>query len=186
MAIDEREAVALLQRGDISGLETLVRLYHARAVRAAYLVTRDLDTAQDLAQAAFLRAYERIGRFDAQRPFGPWFLKGVLRDSVKAATTRGRQVSLETVASGSGPPLPELADSDAEPAALWAQRETAEAVMAALAELPPQERAAIVQRYYLGLSEAEMARAAGRPAGTVKSRLHAARGRLRSLLQPTQ
>jgi RNA polymerase sigma-70 factor, ECF subfamily len=187
MAMDEGQAVARLQGGDIGGLEALVRLYHARAVRSAYLVTRDLDTAEDVAQAAFLKAYEHIRTFDARRPFGPWFLKGVLRDAVKAATKRDRTVPLagESVDEGN-PARSEIVDPDAGPAALWAQRETAEVVMAALGALPPAERAVIVQRYYLGLSEAEMARAADCPPGTVKSRLHAARGRLRTLLQPLQ
>ena len=186
MKNDEREAIARLQQGDIGGLETLVRLYHARAVRSAYLVTRDLATAEDVVQAAFINAYEHIRQFDANRPFGPWFLKGVLRDAVKGATRRARHVPLEPVSAAGTAPLPEIADPEAGPATLWMQRETAEAVMAALAKLTPAERAAIVQRYYLGLSEAEMARVADCPPGTVKSRLHTARGRLRVLLQPLQ
>ncbi len=186
MERDEREAIARLKQGDISGLEALVRLYHARAVRSAYLVTRDLDAAQDVAQTAFLKAYEHIGQFDSRRPFGPWFLKSVLRDAVKAATKRDRHVPLGLGVEHGVAPVLEVVDPDAGPAALWAQRETAEAVMAALGELPPAERAAVVQRYYLGLTEAEMARAANCPPGTVKSRLHAARGRLRVLLQPIQ
>jgi RNA polymerase sigma-70 factor (ECF subfamily) len=88
--VDERDAVARLQRGDIGGLETLVRLYQVRAVRAAYLITRDAALADDIMQAAFLRAYERIGQFDATRPFGPWFLRGVVNDAVKAAARGAR------------------------------------------------------------------------------------------------
>jgi RNA polymerase sigma-70 factor (ECF subfamily) len=57
-------------------------------------------------------------------------------------------------------------------------------VWAALGALPPAQRAVLVQRYVLGLSEAEMAAAHDRPPGTIKSRLHAARGRLRTLLRP--
>ncbi len=55
---------------------------------------------------------------------------------------------------------------------------------AALEKLPPAQRAAIVQRYYLGLSEGEMARMGGSPVGTIKWRLHAARRRLSKLLRP--
>ena len=185
MAMDERDAIARLQRGDIGGLETLVHLHHARAVRSAYLVTRDLEVAQDVAQAAFLNAYEHIHQFDPTRPFGPWFLKSVLREAVKAASRRARQVQLDASApEAMGISADRLEDPDVGPAALWAQRETAQAVMAALGALAPHERAAIVQRYYLGLSEAEMSRALDCPPGTVKSRLHAAREHLRGLLQP--
>jgi RNA polymerase sigma-70 factor (ECF subfamily) len=54
--------------------------------------------------------------------------------------------------------------------------------LAALSRLPPRQRAAIVQRYYLELSEQEMAQALDAPQGTVKWLLHAARLRLRELL----
>jgi RNA polymerase sigma-70 factor (ECF subfamily) len=182
---EERSAVALLQHGDISGLETLVRVYHARSVRCAYLVTQDLDAAQDVVQSAFIRAYERIGQFDARRPFGPWFWKGVLRDAVKAANRRSRSVPFDVLQpEGQESAADGAVDPHPDPVALWEGREAAAAVAAALAELPARERAAIVQRYYLGLSEAAMAQAADCPPGTIKSRLNSARERLRVLLQP--
>jgi RNA polymerase sigma factor (sigma-70 family) len=62
------------------------------------------------------------------------------------------------------------------------QAETEAAVWAALGELPPAQRTALVLRYYLDLSEAEMAARLDCPPGTVKSRLHNARVRLRTLL----
>src|SRR5438874_5092715 len=184
--MDDREAVARLQRGDIGGLEPLVHRYQVRAVRAAYLVTRDLALADDVMQAAFLKAYERIGQFDARRPFGPWFLKSVLNDAIKVAAKRDRQVPLTAVAeegpgAGEGP----IAGAGHGPEALWERAETADEVWAALGKLAPEQRAAIVRRYFLGLSEAEMAAELGRPPSTVKWQLHAARARLRALLRPT-
>ena len=56
----------------------------------------------------------------------------------------------------------------------------------ALEKLPPAQRAAIVQRYYLGMSEAEMAGSGNSPPGTIKWRLHAARRRLSKLLRSEQ
>ncbi len=75
--MEEQEAIARLKRGDVGGLEALVHKYQVKAVRTAYLVVRDRALAEDIVQAAFLRAYERIGQFDAGRPFGPWFLRSV-------------------------------------------------------------------------------------------------------------
>jgi RNA polymerase sigma-70 factor (ECF subfamily) len=57
-------------------------------------------------------------------------------------------------------------------------------VWRAMGELPPVQRAVIVQRYYLGMSEAEMAQSSESPPGTIKSRLHAARKALSTLLRP--
>jgi RNA polymerase sigma-70 factor (ECF subfamily) len=70
-AMDEVGAIQRLKHGDIGGLEILVKRYQVLASRTAYLVVRDQALAQDLVQAAFVRAYERIGGFDAARPFGP-------------------------------------------------------------------------------------------------------------------
>ena len=74
----ERAAVDVLRRGDIAGLEILVRLHQVRAVRAAYLVTRDRALAEEVVQEAFVRAYDRIDQFDPGRPFAPWLLRSVV------------------------------------------------------------------------------------------------------------
>ena len=179
--MEEQKAIARLKRGDISGLEALVRKYQVQAVRAAYLIIRDRALAEDIVQAAFLRAYERIGQFDAKRPFGPWFLRSVVNDAVKAATRRERQVPLEASAEGGET---SLADPNPSPADLAEAAEIRQAVWTALGKLPPAQRAVIVLRYYLGLSEAEMAGELACPPGTVKWRLHAARKSLRTLLRP--
>ncbi|HET7079305.1 MAG TPA: RNA polymerase sigma factor [Chloroflexia bacterium] len=173
--IDEQEAVARLQRGDIGGLELLVRRYQEPALRAAVLVCRDAALAEDLVQAAFVRAYERIGQFDARRPFGPWFIRGVVNDALKAVTRR-RQVPLDP--AGLETPAPPGDDPEARLAAA----ETREAVWAVLDELTPPQRAAIVLRYYADLSDPEIAQMLDCPPGTVRRRLHDARRRLRRLL----
>jgi RNA polymerase sigma-70 factor, ECF subfamily len=180
--MNERNAIARLKRGDISGLEALVRLYQVRAVRAATLITHDRALAEDIVQAAFIRAYERIDQFDAARPFGPWFLRSVVNDAVKAVTRRRPQVALDGGSDGE----PELAlpDPASGPDELLEQAETQEAIWEALAQLPPAQRGAVVLRYYLGFSEAEIAAEQDCPPGTVKWRLHTARQRLRDLLTP--
>ena len=178
----EQEAIERLRRGDIGGLEYLVREYQVRAVRSAYLVTHDRSLAEDVAQAAFLKAYERIAQFDRQRAFGPWFLTSVLHDAVKAARRQGRQVSLEALTEQSGAGESPLQDVRPGPEVLGEQAETAAQVWAALKRLAPEQRAAVVARYYVGLSEAETADALRLPLSTVKWRLHAARRHLRVLL----
>src|SRR5215470_13605056 len=86
--MDEREAIERMRQRDIRGLEVLVRAHQIRAIRTAYLVTRDVALAQDVVQAAFLRAYERIRQLDPARPFAPWFLASVLHDAIKAVSRR--------------------------------------------------------------------------------------------------
>lgn len=181
--MDERQAIEQLKRKNIGGLEALVRIYQVQAVRAAYLITRDRATAEDVVQSAFLRAYERIDQFDVDRPFGPWFLRIVVNDAVKAASHRSRFLPLEGKV---GPEIASLADilvdPNPGPEDLAEAEETRQAIWTALDRLPPKQRSAIVWRYYLGLGEAEMARKWSCPPGTVKWRLYAARMRLRALL----
>jgi len=183
--VDEAQAIARLKRGDIDALEVLVRRYQVQAIRAAYVVTRDRALAEDIVQSAFLRAYERIDQFDPARPFGPWFLRSVVNDAIKAATRRQCQVPLEVEAEEEATSLTALlADLKPGPSEQVQAGELRQAVWEALGQLPPAQRAAIVLRYYLGPSEAEMARMLSCPPGTVKSRLHSARKRLWMLLQP--
>jgi RNA polymerase sigma-70 factor (ECF subfamily) len=178
MDVDERQAIQHLKDGDISGLSVLVYRHQAKAIRSAYLVTGDRAMAEDIVQAAFVRAYERIDQFDANRPFAPWFLRSVINDALKALQRRGRQVLYE----------PEFEawfiDGDPNPDTQLDDKHFRQAVRAALDKLTPKQRAAVVMRYYLGMSEREIAEFTEAPRGTVKSRLHSARSQLRKLLHP--
>lgn len=179
--VDERDAIARLKQGDMRGLEALMQAYQVRAIRAAYLVTHDLPLAEDIVQSAFIRAYERIAQFDDSRPFGPWFLRGVVNSATTAAGRQRRQVPL----TGVNDDAPwEPLDSDPGPEQFVLAAETASEVWQALESLPAEQRAALVLRYYLELPEVETAARLGTPPGTVKSRLSAARSKLRTTLGP--
>jgi len=173
----ESDAIARLQRGDIGGLDTLVQMYQVRAVRAAYLVCRDPALAEDIVQSAFIRVYERIDRFDPSRPFAPWFLRIVTNDALKAAQRGERIVQLDDHAAS----LPATWSHEEIEVHLEAM-ETSAAINDAIALLSPEQRAAIVLRYYLNLSDEEMSARLDCAPGTVRWRLHAARRRLRQLL----
>lgn len=176
----EHTAITRLRQGDIRGLEALVHAYQVRAIRAAALITRDQALAEDIVQSAFIRAFERIHQFDTSRPFAPWFLRSVVNDAVKAVSRGRPQVALDDGRS----PADMLRDPAPGPDTLLEQAETEAAIVQALAQLPPEQRGAVILRYYLGLSEAEIAAEQDSPPGTVKWRLHAARKRLRHLLTP--
>ena len=69
--MEEQRAIQRLKRGDLGGLEVLVGHHQVRAVRTAYLIVRERALAEDVVQGAFVKAYEKINRFDETRPFGP-------------------------------------------------------------------------------------------------------------------
>lgn len=181
----EKEAIVRLKQGDIGGLELLVRRHQTEALRAVYLIVHDRATAEDIVQTAFIRVYDRIAQFDAQRPFRPWFLRSVINDALKVTTRQNRHLSLDAVLEEAETALADfLKEFRPNPDDLAEMIDTRRAVWQALEKLSPVQRAAIVQRYYLGLSESEMAAAADCAPGTIKWRLHAARNRLRILLRP--
>lgn len=183
--MDESRAIERMRRGEIGGLAVLVRLYEVQAVRTAYLITRDHALAEDVVQNAFLRAYQRIDQFDPARPFGPWFMRSVVNAAIQAARRQERELSLDAALLDGPDDLTFadlLPDAAPNPDDQVERAELRQAIWDALGKLTPDQRAAVIQRYYLDLSDAEMAeRLAIRPS-TVRWRLHAARQRLRALL----
>jgi RNA polymerase sigma-70 factor, ECF subfamily len=184
--MDEQQAIQALKHGSIDGLAFLVSTYQLKAIRVAYLVTRDPQLAQDVVQDAFLQAHRSAGSFDARRPFEPWFIRSVVRAAVKAAQKANRQVPLSSLhdrASGQEEPDAErwlVAQGSVE--AEVESVEDQQRIWQALQQLSPRQRAAIVQRYFLEMSEKEMAIEMQAAPGTVKWLLNAARQRLRKLL----
>jgi RNA polymerase sigma-70 factor (ECF subfamily) len=175
--MQEGDAIAKLKGGDIGGLEVLVRLYQAKAYDAAYLITRNHAQAEDVVQAAFLRAFERIHQLHNVQAFGPWFLRSVVNSALSAAKSRFESsVEVESVEVVQIPALEPSLEEMLEAA------ETKGEILAALERLSPDQRAAVVMRYYFDWSDAEVARRLEIPAGTVRRRLHDARRRLRQLL----
>ncbi|MCK6576627.1 MAG: RNA polymerase sigma factor [Anaerolineae bacterium] len=178
--MEDLQSIKQLKSGDIGGLEALVQKYQVQAVRTAYLITHDRALAEDVVQAAYLRVYRSIERFDVRRPFAPYFLRIVVNEAVQAARRAGRQMPL----ADDAPDWDMLLNADApDPQDEVEASELRETVRRALLALSPEQRAAIVMRYYLDLSEMEMSDLLAVPTGTIKWRLHAARKQLRGLLQ---
>jgi RNA polymerase sigma-70 factor (ECF subfamily) len=175
---NEQEAIIRLKQGDISGLALLVELYQVQAVRTAYLITGSRAHAEDIVQSAFLTAYKCIEQFDSERRFGPWFLRSVVNAALKAVTRQKELVPLDDDGAAG------MLDLLPGPDDVVEHDEMREQIKQALMKLAAKQRAAIVMRYYLDLSEEEMAEEMACVPGTVKWRLHAARERLRIWLKP--
>lgn len=172
------EAICRLKRGEIDGLETLVERYQICAVRTAYLIVQDKALAEDVAQETFLRIFQRIHFFDETRPFKPYLLRSVMN----AALDTIQKLKHETVLDSESDEIEHLIGQAIAVEAQAEAHELQEQILAAIAKLPPRQRAVIVQRYYLEMSEAEMAQTLVAPQGTIKWLLNAARARLHTLL----
>jgi RNA polymerase sigma-70 factor (ECF subfamily) len=178
--MDDRLAISRIKQGDLNGLDTLVNRYQAQAVHAAFLVVYDRALAEDIAQSAFVKVVERIHQFDEERPFAPWFFRIVLNDSLKAAGRQKQIVSLDQTTDDITRKLAVwLTDPAPLPWRLVEQKETEQLILKAIQSLPPEQRAVVVMRYFLEMSEADLSTEMGRPLSTIKWWLREARKRLR-------
>lgn len=154
----------------------MVRRYQKIAFCVAYLITGDVDEAEDAMQEAFVKAYYAMGRFRVGAPFRPWLLRIVTNEARKRNRACRRRSRLGLVLSEDSF-LRERADLSAEEGFLVAEK-CAE-LLKAVEGLREEDRLVIACRYFLELSEAETAEALDWAKGTVKSRLSRAVGRLR-------
>jgi RNA polymerase sigma-70 factor (ECF subfamily) len=181
--MNEAEAIAQMKSGNITALRTLIEMYQVQAVQAAILITQDRALAEDIVQNAFLRSFERADLFDPTRPFRPWFLRIVINEALQATARQKRHISLDAEEAGIYQKLIEKLDTTVdEPEDIVQRHELKDVIQEALWKLSPQQRAVIVQRYYLGFSEREMSSDLHCAPGTVKWHLNVARQRLRTML----
>ncbi len=176
--MDDLQAIRRLKSGDPGGLEPLMARYQVPAARAAFLITHDQALAEDVVQDTFVRIYERIRQFDDSRPFQPYLMQSVVHAALNAVRGQPRISSLDSRQDEAKALLDRAVSVESEVELAQLQRE----ILVALSTLPPRQRAAIVQRYYLEMSEKEMAQASGAAPGTIKWLLNAARQKLRGLL----
>jgi len=185
--MDEQIAISRLKQGDLNGLETLVNRYQVQSVHAAYLILYDRSLAEDIVQSAFVKAAQRIHQFGDDRPFAPWFSRIVVNDALKLAKRQSRSISLDEPGDESAAQLAKwLADPDLNPEQVLEQKEARQVILKAIQSLPPEQRAAIVMKYFFDMRMSEISTKTGRPLTTIKWWLRDARERLRALIDPIQ
>jgi RNA polymerase sigma-70 factor, ECF subfamily len=171
----ERDLLARVQRGELEAFDFLVRRHLARARVVARRLMQDPDDADDLVQDAFLRALEKIGTFDLQRAFEPWFLRLLVNLGLdvrrKRWVRRTEAHDPETFAGKSSP------ERDVE------RTELQRALSEALEKLPPRQRMIVSLFEIDGLTTEEVASMLSVSQVTVRWHLHQARRTLRELLQ---
>jgi RNA polymerase sigma-70 factor, ECF subfamily len=165
------EAIAELKRGEMTGLASLVALHQVKALRTVYGILGDRAAAEDVVGEAFMKVVNGIARFDQARPFEPWFYRIVVNLAIDYRR-KARRSEMR----------PDLLPMQSAPSADLDARELRIDVAAEIERLPRIERAVLVLRYYLDMDEDAMAAVLNCPVGTVKSRLHRARQRLRTSL----
>ncbi len=174
----DAELVVRTRAGEVQAFGELVRRYQTAVFNVCYRLAGERREAEDMAQEAFLRAYQRLETYDEARPFGPWMRRLAANLSLNRLQ---RKAPEELPLHEEYTWAPGHADLP-EPAAI--RHERAAAVRRAIAELAPHYRAVIELRHYQGLSYAEISQALGLPLSDVKSHLYRARRQLAEILDP--
>ncbi len=175
---DETFLLARARQGDLPAFEEIVRRYQRRVYGVALRIVRSHAVADDVAQEAFLKAWQSLDRFDLGRPFGPWVCRIAANQAVNhVRSPRSREDPLpeghgETRATG-GSPLDAVLDTEAH-----------QVLSDALETLPAEQRAVFVLRAMEEMSYAEIAETLGLSPGTVMSRLFRAREKLARAVAP--
>jgi RNA polymerase sigma-70 factor (ECF subfamily) len=145
----------------------------------------DADEADEVAQAVFVRAWRGLARFESRAKLSTWLYRIAFNEAQRLLSRRPARGGPPAPADDEPDPVAGLADDELHgPDAQALDREFDEVLQRALAELPPDWRAAVVLRDLEGLSTAEAAEITGIREAAFKSRLHRGRMRLRALLEP--
>ena len=163
-----------LRAGDASAFEVVVRTHQRDLYRLAYRLTRNMEDAKDLAQEALLRAYRALPRFDGRASLYTWLYRITLNLCLNHR--RGRHLEGMDATDGPADPAPGPLE-----ALLGSERQAA--VAAAIASLPPQQRATVILRAQEGLPHRAIAEILECSEGTVKANFFHAVRNLRARLR---
>jgi len=178
---DETELIRRAKERDPQAFGVLVERYQRRVVSVAQAVVHNPDDALELAQEAFVRAYENLAQFESRSSFSTWLYRITANLAIDFRRREGRQIVLRGEdAENEINRLPsETGDSFKETARGELNRRLREALL----QLTQEHRAVILLREVEGLSYDEISDILQCPRGTVMSRLHYARNHLRSVLK---
>jgi RNA polymerase sigma-70 factor (ECF subfamily) len=171
----EVELITRAQAGDRRAFGQLVQRHREGMINVVYRMCGDAQLAEDSAQEAFIRAWQRLTSYRPKSPFRNWLYRIATNVAVDALRRERETLDIDTVP---------LAASDNGPQEVVEKKERGERVQQAVLALPEASRAVLVLREYEGLSYQEIADTLDIPKGTVMSRLNYARNRLRESLAP--
>jgi RNA polymerase sigma-70 factor, ECF subfamily len=169
--MDENTIIKSVNDGDINKYEQLVTRYHAGLIIHCERLTGDRESAEDIAQEAFIKAYERLSEFDSSKSrFSTWLYKIATNKAIDYLRANKRRVPTEDIEV-----LAETAAPD------YAAEEQNRLVRDAVAKLQPPTHRQVVEAYYWrGMSYQEIADELNTPINTVRTWLRRAKEQLRS------
>lgn len=188
--LPDADVVQLAQQGRDAAFRELVRRYERPVFALVFRMVRDRETAEDLAQDAFIKVLNHIDRYRPEFKFSSWLFK--IANNVAIDHLRKRQ--LDTISIDGSPHAASAAEIEATSFDVVSRQENAleemeakelgGAIEVAIGRLRPEYRSCIMLRHVEGRSYEEIAATLDLPLGTVKTYIHRARHELRRALEP--
>ena len=174
--LQEKELVVSVQKGDVVAFEQLFELYKSKALRTAYLMTRDKDVSEDIVQEVFVLCYTSIKELKNPEYFKTWFYRVLTRTTWRYMDKERRLVPVEDIF--------EKLEDQYEESSLdkLQQKESSNMIYQQILKLNPKLQTTLILYYYNEFSIKEIAKTMGCLEGTVKSRLYTGRNRLKTNL----
>lgn len=173
----EEILVAQLREGSKDAFDELYEKYKNMAIHTAYLITGNLADSEDIVQETFVKVWTHIRELKNDSGFRAWMLQILVRTAYRVGKKSRREIlDDEAVERMDKPENNSSLDK-------IIQLEEAEMISAAVRALPVKLRTVVVLYYYDSFSVKEIAGTLGLMEGTVKSRLHSARRRMKSMLK---
>ncbi len=186
--LDDKRLAQLAAGGHEGAFRELLARYERPVFSLIYRMVRDRTLAEDLAQEAFIRAFNAIGSYKSSYKFSNWILKIANNHTIDYLRKR----KLDTVSIDGSPHARTAEEAQQSRVVLPAGGETPEAyvenrelgsqIERAIGSLRPEYRTAVLLRHVEGYSYDEIAEIMDVPLGTVKTYLHRARRELKELL----
>lgn len=174
--VTEEELIVKIQTGDIDALGEIFEIYKDQAIKYAYLITGDKFISEDVVQEAFIKCYTSAGSLRNIQQFKPWFFKILTRTAWKHISKAKRELPIENIF--------EKADEEKidESINIYVRNEEAEILHSEIHKLDLKQKTIVILYYFNGLTVKEISKIMGCFEGTVKSRLHSARKKLKTSL----
>ena len=182
------------QTGDLSHFKTLVRRYQNKVFNSAYRMLGNREEAEEVVQDTFLKMHQNIDSYRAESSFAAWLFRIAHNVCVDAIRDSRKASAIQIVSYNSKPRVEEsdddsglaqqVPDNRPTPQGQLDLKEQGSVVQACLAQLPESQRAVLILHDIEGFSYQEIADIVEEKIGTVRSRLHYGRLKLKELLEP--
>ena len=180
--LDDETVISRVKQGESALFEIVMRRYNQRLYRIIRSILGSDSDVEDVLQEAYLKAYGHLDQFEGRSSFATWLTKIAVYEAM-ARARRGRRFQPLAVATGDDENrVLELRSSLPDPEQNAAQHELMRLIEEAVDHLPDSFREVFVMREIEQMNQAETAECLGLKEGTVKTRLHRARGHIESYL----